>query len=277
MSSGAYAGAQAGRIAYSVGTLVTDPAQYRVMQASFEAKGFTDRDCEFLHIDNSARNNVDAYTGLNQLLNRARGRYAILCHQDVRLHDDDRAKLDATLAALQQHDPTWALVGNAGGVGPGRLALRITDPHGTDTRLGTFPVKVSTLDENFIVVKQSARLSFSRDLSGFHFYGADICLVAEILGYSAYVIDFHLEHLSAGNSSADFILARSEFQAKWSHALRPRWLQTTCALVPVSGSYFGKSIGPVAARLLGRTVNLWRAGPSAAWLRTSAGRPEGRR
>ena len=63
MALGTYAGAEAGPIAYSIGTLVTDPAQYQAMQKSFEAKGFTDRDCEFLHIDNSAHKNVDAHAG----------------------------------------------------------------------------------------------------------------------------------------------------------------------------------------------------------------------
>ena len=35
-----------------------------------------------------------------------------------------------------------------------------------------------------------------------------MCLVADILGYSAYVIDFHLRHLSSGTKSAEFYRCR---------------------------------------------------------------------
>lgn len=235
---------------YSVATLVSDLEQYRAMRGSFEAGGFGGEDCEYLHIDNTQFNRADAYGGLNQLLNEARGAYVILCHQDVRLLSDGRAELDSRLASLEQLDPNWALAGNAGGIGPGQLALRISDPHGADTLVGCLPAKVFTLDENFIIVKRSTRLGFSRDLSGFHFYGADICLVADLLGYSAYVIDFHLKHLSGGNTSSDFFEVKDAFQAKWSHAMRPRSLQTTCALVPIAGNLFDHAVRSVTAPIL---------------------------
>jgi len=126
---------------------------------------------------------------------------------------------------------------------PGRLALRITDPHGADRRVGSLPQRVMSLDENFIVVKRSARLGFSRDLTGFHLYGADICLLADILGHSAYVVDFHLRHLSAGSKSVSFRAAERAFVAKWNRALRPRCVQTTCTLLAISGSRWGHLLG----------------------------------
>jgi hypothetical protein len=251
---------------YSIGTLVSDLDQHRAMRASFEARGFGAEDCEYLYIDNTQFNRADAYAGLNQLLNEARGEYVILCHQDVRLHADGRADLDGRLAELERLDPNWALAGNAGGIGPGRLALRISDPHGTDTCVGRLPAKVDTLDENFIIVKRAARLGFSRDLSGFHFYGADICLVADLLGYAAYVIDFHLKHLSGGNTSSDFFEARDAFQAKWSHAMRARSLQTTCALVPLAGNRLDQAVRAITApllRKLNRALGAGRPGSEA--------------
>ena len=104
---------------YSIGTLVSDLTQYQAMRASFERHGFDSEDCEYLQIDNTKTNQKDAYAGLNQLLSEARGRYVILCHQDVRMIDDGREELDAQLARLEQIDPNWAVAGNAGGVSRG--------------------------------------------------------------------------------------------------------------------------------------------------------------
>jgi hypothetical protein len=242
---------------YSIGTLVSDLSQYEAMRESFQHHGFDSGDCEYLQIDNTKFNQKDAFAGLNQLLTEARGRYVILCHQDVRLIDDGRQKLDAELERLEQVDPNWTVAGNAGGVNLGHLALRITDPHGSNARVGDLPARVATLDENFIVVKRSVRIGFSRDLTGFHFYGADICMTADILGYSAYVIDFHLQHLSPGTTSAQFLTARSAFRRKWSYALRSRQLQTTCARVPVAGTRLGRALG-IFAMLAWRATDFLR-------------------
>ena len=138
------------------------------------------------------------------MLAAARGRFVILCHQDVRLLGEGRVALDARLADLDARDPTWAVAGNAGGIRPGALALRISDPHGADQRRGLLPCRVASLDENFLIVRREARIGFSRDLSGFHFYGADVCLAADVMGHSCYVVDFHLQHLSPGRKGAEF-------------------------------------------------------------------------
>lgn len=237
-------------VSYSIATLVNDRAQYDAMRASFEAGGFTGDDCEYLLIDNSLENRACAYRGLDAMLSAARGDIVILCHQDVRLLSDGRETLNACLAELSQHHPDWALAGNAGAIAPGQLALRISDPHGADQNTAALPARVMSLDENFIVVRRAARIGFSRNLSGFHFYGADICLNAAMAGYSSYVIDFHLAHLSAGNKSEAFFTAERAFQEKWNAAIAPRWMQTTCALLRLTGDPIGQVAGRVAARPL---------------------------
>jgi hypothetical protein len=255
-------------IAFTIGTLVTDPAQYAEMRRSFDAGGFGSDDCEFLMIDNTCARQTSAYAGLNQVLHGARGRFVILCHQDVRLITDNRMTLEARLGDLEMRDPDWAVAGNAGGIAPGRLALRISDPHGSNRAIGTLPARVASLDENFLVVRRSARIGFSRDLDGFHFYGTDICLAADLAGWRSYVIDFHLRHLSPGRKSADFDAAEQAFVDKWGRALRPRWIQTTCSLVPISGEPVRRAIGRALARPY---AGLRRRLPSAAgWTRPSA-------
>lgn len=249
-----------GAIRYTVASLVVDHDHYREMLVSFRAAGFDAPDCEFIYLDNSAANGHSAYSGLNRLIGEARGDFVILCHQDVRVLPDRRADLDRRLAELERLDPAWALAGNAGGTAPGQLALRISDPHGRDRRVGTLPAAVASLDENFIVLRRAAILGFSHDLDGFHFYGADICLAADIMGYSAYVIDFHLEHLSQGNVSPAFHDCERRFRAKWARALRGRWLQTTCALVFVSGDRIANAVGGASQSMAARiTKRLPRA------------------
>ena len=250
----------AGGVRYTIATLLTDPAQYAAMRKSFEAGGFTAPETEFLIVDNSKGNVSCAYRGLNRLLGEAHGAIVILCHQDVRLIADGRNALDDRLDELDARDPLWAVAGNAGGCAPGRLALRISDPHCANQHIGRLPARVQSLDENFIIVRRSARVGFSNDLSGFHFYGADICLTADLMGYSCFVIDFHLQHLSPGNKDASFAEAERRFIAKWSHALRGRWLQTTCSLVYLSG---GGVAGFIANRVRTLVSSVaWRIGRS---------------
>ncbi len=222
----------ADRPIYTIATLVNDRAQHAEMCASFRAHGFSDTDCEYLTADEPR----SAFAALNEMLAAARGRYVILCHQDVRLIGDGRDALDRCLANLEALDPGWAVVGNAGGVSPGRLAMRISDPHGENRHVGTLPQQVVSLDENFLVVKAAARVGFSRNLDGFHLYGADICMAADVMGYAAYVIDFHLRHLSPGRKDLTFTRAEAAFRAKWAKALRPRWMQTTCTLLRIGAA-----------------------------------------
>ncbi|MBL8577188.1 MAG: hypothetical protein JNK47_08175 [Mesorhizobium sp.] len=211
--------------AYSIGTLVTDWGLYEKMRESMRQHGFGD-DCEFLTIDNSASNQADAYSGLNRILNEARGRRIILCHQDIELVDDGREQFELCLAHLDRIDPAWAVAGNAGGSGFRQRHVHITDTFGVFRSPG-LPARVFSLDENFLVLKPEARLSFSRDLTGFHMYGPDICMIADVLGWSAYVIPFHLLHSGEAKTGKPFADARAAFIAKWRRALRHRPMQTT--------------------------------------------------
>jgi hypothetical protein len=228
---------------FSICTLVTRRGEYAEMVESFVSHGFTPADCEYLYIDNSESNRLDAFRGYNLFLSEARGDFIILCHQDILLLEDSRTELEQRLDELTAHDPEWALCGNAGGVAFTRLAIRISDPYGKNQFRGPFPARVTALDENFILIRREANLALSHDLSGFHFYGADLCIVADFLGRSAWVIDFHLFHKSAGKKGADFFSQRKNSARKYQRAFRPRWIVTTVTQFFVSGS-------PIASRML---------------------------
>lgn len=211
--------------AYSFCTLVSRPALYAQMLDSFQAAGFTPADCEFLYIDNSATNQGDGYQGLNRLIAAARGRYIVLCHQDL-LAIAPRTRLDESLAELDALAPDWAVVGNSGHDDRGRKRHRLTDRHGFDMTSGPLPGRVVSLDENFVLIRRDASLGFSHDLSGFHIYATDLCLQADLRGRSAWVVDFHLEHLGQGRVDASFAACMSGFSQKYRRALRSRTIIT---------------------------------------------------
>lgn len=210
---------------FSICTIVSDRSQYALMQASYEEKGFVDG-CEYLYVDNTKENVMDAFSAVNLFLSRSRGKSVIITHQDTRLTHDGRQVLESRLRALESIDPSWGAAGNACGFGFGNHALRITDPYGTDRKLGSFPQAATALDENFIVLRKDASLGVSHDLSGFHLYGADLCIHAHLRGLTCYAIDFHLTHLSAGRKSADFYDLRNALFTKYSRLFRG-WFVTT--------------------------------------------------
>jgi len=206
------------RLAFSVCTLVTDMAAYAAMRESFAARGFTPGTAEFVYLDNSQGNRWDAYAGIPLLLAAASGRHVILCHQDVRLIRDGAETLSRRLAALDQLAPCWAIAGNAGRTETGAYRIRISDPHGEDVTRGPLPARVVSLDENFLVLRGGVPLGLSHDLAGFHLYGADLCLHARLAGRSAWVIDFHLRHLSPGRVDQAFHALQARMEAKYAQA-----------------------------------------------------------
>ena len=93
------------------------------------------------------------------------------------------------------------------------------------------------MDENLLIIKTNALLTVSTDIKTFHFYATDICIIADLLGYTAYVIPFMVQHLSTGNL-ADMEQKKPFFIEKYGHKLRSRFIQTTCTKF-----YLGKSVG----------------------------------
>lgn len=226
---------------YSVCTLVTRKEQYAEMLNSFINGGFTEDICEYLIIDNSEINKMDAYQGLNALLQKATGEYVILCHQDIELMGaDSRRLLEDQIIAITKLDPTWGVLGNAGGADRlyKRMAIKIAYPDGFIDVQGNVPQKVGSLDENFMLVKNSANLAFSGDIGGYHLYGFNLCTVARLLGYSAYVIDFLLVHKSTGNADVSYYEILKQVKTKYTSFMKGRYVNTTIARFYLSGSAF---------------------------------------
>ncbi|MFC4212093.1 hypothetical protein ACFOWA_12910 [Pedobacter lithocola] len=228
---------------FSICTLVTRKEEYNEMLQAFLDKGFSNLLCEFLFADNTKKNEFDAFSAINQFLKIAKGKYVIICHQDIIINKDDINNLRTCLNQLDDFDPNWGVCGNAGAAGPNHIVYYISYPDGTFMNKGKFPLKVTGLDENFLLIKNTANLKVSNNLKGFHLYGTDLVLQAELNGYSSYVIPFNLTHKSRGNRDDEFFRVRKDLIKKYSRFFRTRWIQTNSTVFHLSGSLLGKLSG----------------------------------
>jgi hypothetical protein len=222
---------------FHICTIANDLEQYAKMKSSFVQAGFDPLRCRYSLFDNSQGNVYDPYTTLNQSLSQTSEPYIIFCHQDILLDQvDGFDHLVKSLEALEQRDRNWAIAGNAGLNTGYQLVAKINDP-GTPNWTGSLPQKVQSLDENFFVIKSSQSIRCSPELRGFHFYATDLCLNAIRKGYSCYVIDFHLTHLSLGNFASAFYQAKETFYRAWCKQFHFCYLQTTCTSPMVLSRY----------------------------------------
>ncbi len=232
---------------FHICTLSNKPEQYAEMKTSLIQAGFTEDKCRYQVFDNSSENQHDPYRTISRVLAEATEPYVIFCHQDILLNKGQGFdQLMSQLDHLSCLDPRWAVAGNAGSGEDLALVSRITDPNG-DHLYGTLPQPVCSLDENFLVLRTAARLHCSNVLSGFHLYATDLCLQALQRGLSAYVIDFHLTHLSGGiTESMDFKKSLALFQKHWDPTFLLCIMNTPCT----TSTSFPLSRSRVIRRLL---------------------------
>jgi hypothetical protein len=207
---------------FSICSIVSNLAEFEEMKSSFEQCGF-DRDCEYLVADNTQGNRFDAYTAITRFLKEAKGEFILIVHQDVRCIDSS-AVLKKVLEDLTKTDPRWAVCGNAGAAGYHQDVRYLVNGGKTITH-ENLPAQVFSMDENLLIIRRSANLVVSSDLSGFHFYATDLCLIADYLGYHCYVIPFMAEHLSLGNLK-ELESHKTEFLDRYGYKLRSRFIQT---------------------------------------------------
>jgi hypothetical protein len=227
-------------LTFSVCSLVADEARFDRLVGSFRKCGFTAANTEFIAADNRYGNTYDGYEWTRRLYPECRGQYVIFCHDDIELLEDGYDKLVARLDALTLLDPAWVLAGNAGGRfraakmvdgKPTRpYAMTVTDKFGSFRMKETF-VRAESLDENFFVMRHDRFVGTSFDLTGYHFYASDMCLMGEMLGGSAYVIDFHLRHHGQAAASRAFYKGRAQFREKYARYFPGR------VLAPVTGPF----------------------------------------
>ena len=222
---------------FSVCSLVRSQDKYDRLLASFERFGFSGTNAEFLAADNREINRFDGYNWQRALLAKARGQFVIFTHDDIELIEEGFAELLGWTEWLDRNDPNWLVAGVAGGIWKAdrrpktTLSLHISDKNGNARRLGSIPYRVESLDECFILMRRTRPVISSYDLNGFHFYGPDMCLQAELLGGSAWTIDFHIKHSGLAHAGKPFDESRANFVAKYRQYFPGRFLNTVNGLV----------------------------------------------
>lgn len=184
-------------IHFSICTIVNDNTEYNLMKASFMECGFIEPENEYIILDNTKANIFDAYSAIQEVIKSAKGKYIIMLHQDVRCVDSKQKLID-NITELNNKDSNWAIAGNAGVIRYHEPVLHLTQIKEIYTN-DYLPLKVQTLDENFLVFNSSKNIEVTNTLRGFHLYGTDLCLHANTNGYNCYVISFMVKHLSKGN------------------------------------------------------------------------------
>jgi len=222
---------------FHICTIANDLEQYERMKESFLNNGFDENKCCYSLFDNSQSNVHEPYTTFNYIQATTSAKYIIFCHQDVILNQGHGYEhLKKSLEALEKLDSRWAVAGNAGINSHFKIIAKITDPS-TPIWNGVFPQKVFSLDENFLITKTCESLRCSNDLAGFHCYGSDLCLNAIQKGYSCYVIDFHLTHLSSGSYNQLLYDSQEKFYRRWNREFIFSYIRTTCSDVVLLSKY----------------------------------------
>ena len=217
---------------FAISVLTNNLEMYEQMKATFVTGGFNDANCRFLVFDNSDSNRYEPFSVYNQILSEAIEPYLIFCHQDVLLNKGHGIEqLTQVIETMNRDYPSWAVLGNAGMTSDFKRILHISNLY-EEYSFPSLPQRVVTLDENFLVVKRAANLRVSSEFSGFHFYGADLCLHAMRAGFSCHVVDFHLTHISPyGDMGAIFVSAKQKFQAFWGTEYELLFLPTVCTVL----------------------------------------------
>ena len=93
--------------------------------------------------------------------------------------------------------------------------------------------------KNLLIINKATSVTISSDISGFHLYGTDLCIIADFLGYNCYVIPFMVKHLSLGNLK-ELSKHVDRFIDLYGKKIRSRYVETTCTKFYLSNSPFNR-------------------------------------
>lgn len=230
-----------GPLRFSVCSILYRQDSYERMLNSFRDAGF-DRDVtEFIAGDNRSENNFDGYRLIRDAICRAKGEFVIFCHDDIEIIDRIEI-LEEKLKELNALDPRWVIAGVAGGIPASgdetdaedaskRIAKVRKDRKGRVVRSGSFPCRAESVDEFFLIMNRRNFVPGSLDLEGFHFFGTDICLQAELAGGASFIIDYLVHHHGEGTRGFSFRRQKRAIAEKYRKLFPGRKVRTTTTVI----------------------------------------------
>lgn len=160
---------------------------------------------ELIAIDNTKNEFSSAAQALNYGGQKARGKYIMFVHQDIRLCS---AKWLLDAERMLDSLPNLGVAGIAGKREGGYILTNLTNgnpPSALDTQtIGAEPIAVQTLDECLTIVPRDLFNVLQFDeitCDGWHLYSVEYCVRSTLLGLDLYVLPFQTYHLSRGTSS----------------------------------------------------------------------------
>lgn len=168
----------------------------------------------------------------NSAIDQAVNDVIVFVHQDVYFPGRWLAGLAESIRKLEEQGIQWGILGSFGNRldlqnGIGRVYTTGRGLHGIAIDA---PEPVTTLDEIVLVIRKSSGLRFDVNLPHYHLYGTDICLTADSLGYSNFVVPGFCVH-----NTDEIVRLPDEFMSNY-HYIKRKWadrlpIKTSCITI----------------------------------------------
>jgi GT2 family glycosyltransferase len=184
-------------VEFSIVTLVNDIHVYRNFTTSLKQQD-GEHSVEVIAIPNFHNIFNGCGKGLNTALDISSGKYVIFCHQDIIVPKDWLIRLKRAIQSLETDNIKWGVIGPAGVTLNSVPYYYLLDGKGERLHTPQNPRNdVFCLDELCMVIKKENNLRFRDEhISGYHFYGLDICSDAKKKGLRNFAVNAWCHHSS---------------------------------------------------------------------------------
>ncbi len=185
---------------------------------------------ELISMDNTQGRFTSAADALNCGADKAKDEYIMFIHQDVSFSSDWLSGVLDQISHVEKTSKQWGVMGLMGVRAKGGFSGHIIDLHG-HLYNPPLPCEVASLDEVCLIIRKDSGLRFDESLGGFHLYGTDLCLQANVKGLTNFAIDACLHHHGQGNKDLAFWNTAERLCAKWRSRHCPvSAIETTCGV-----------------------------------------------
>jgi len=182
---------------YSIITLVHDFNEYLNFCNSLKTQQGK-HSIELIAIPNFNNMYTNVGKAYNNAMDISSGKHVIFLHQDVVVPDNWLNSITKNIKQLEVEQSKWGVIGPAGVTLDHKAYYYLTDASLTPLNPpNKYKNEVLTLDELCLIINKQTGLRFRDErITGFHFYGADICMNAKSKGLHNFAIDAYCYHNS---------------------------------------------------------------------------------